>query len=32
MSRIGQVVMRHKTQTNGGRQQTNIQTISLMLD
>jgi hypothetical protein len=32
MSCIGQVVMRHKTQTNGGRQQTNIQATSPMLD
>jgi hypothetical protein len=31
MSHIGKG-MRHKTQTNGGKQQTNIQTTSPMLD
>jgi hypothetical protein len=31
MNHIGQIVMHHKTQTNGGRQQTNIQTTSSMI-
>jgi hypothetical protein len=28
MNHIGQIVMHHRTQTNGGRQQTNIQITS----
>jgi hypothetical protein len=28
INHIGQIVMHHKTQSNGGRQQTNVQTTS----
>jgi hypothetical protein len=31
MNHIGQIVMHHRTQTNGGRQQTNVQTTSPMM-
>jgi hypothetical protein len=31
MNHIGQIVMRHRTQTNGGRQQTDVQTTSPMI-
>jgi hypothetical protein len=31
MKHIGQIVMHHRTQTNGGRQQTNVQTTSPMM-
>jgi hypothetical protein len=32
MSRIGPILIRHKIQTNGGRQHTNIQTTPPILD
>jgi hypothetical protein len=31
MNHIGQIVMHHRTQTNGGRQQTSVQTTSPMM-